>query len=84
LLLPANWPLTSTGNEFTLAELYNYAQAGQMVLKVGGKLIQIDKFSGYNGAPFAASVTYAGSSTIRSEMWLIRKLRRRIELEPTY
>jgi|HubBroStandDraft_1064217.scaffolds.fasta_scaffold245559_2 hypothetical protein len=55
-----------------------------MVLKVGGKLIQIDKFSGYNGAPFAASVTYAGSSTIRSEMWLIRKLRRRIELEPTY
>jgi hypothetical protein len=56
LLLPANRPLTSPENEFTLAELYNYAQAGQMVLKISRKFIQIDKFSGYNGVPFAASV----------------------------
>jgi hypothetical protein len=54
LLLPANRPLKSLENELTLAELYNYAQAGQMVLKISGKLIQIDIFSGYNGAPFAA------------------------------
>jgi len=55
-----------------------------MVLKISGKFIQIDKFSGYNGVPFAASVTYTSSSTIRSERCLIRKLRRRIEKEPTY
>ena len=34
LLLPANWPMKSSKNEFTLAEVYNYAQAGQMVLKI--------------------------------------------------